>query len=413
MRAFRLIVRNGFGRPALFDAAAGAPGKWAPMNALKYVVALFVFMGWMPRLFAQPAVELRPEWSGDLRYRLVQAREAEDEARPYQQLRARLQVKAEVNPELRALLRLATASSAISTNQTLGDANDPGFARRSFGLDLAAMQWTAAKGLTISGGRVPNPYFSAGRNQLIFDSDLAFEGVSAQYRTGGFFVNAGAFIIAENYDSATRSDVVDVGIPGFQLGYTHDFGGVQATLHYANQNFVNIQDLPITSLDKGARYDIYSIPFDRYRGNSIYTLFPGDPPATRKYQMSNKYVLDVVGAELKTRLAFLEVSLFADLVQNREVADNGSGHEIGLGLKWERTTLGFGLIRKEADAVVGAFTDSDANGGGADGAGRRVTLGYQFSDHSAFAVNQYQARRGISSTERDYSLTQVDFMMNF
>lgn len=408
MRSFCLnvmaIVRNGFGRRALFDAPSAPPGKW---SAMKYIIALFVFMGWMPRIFAQ-GLELKPEWSGDLRYRLVQAKEAEDQPRPYQQLRARLQVKAEVNPELRAVIRLATASSAISTNQTLGDSKDPGFARRSFGLDLAAMQWTAVKGLTVSGGRVPNPYFSAGKNQLVFDSDLNFEGLSVQYKTGGFFVNAGAFLISENYDSATRSDVVDIGIPGFQLGYSHDFGGVQATIHYANQNYVNVQDQLITSLDKGASYDMYSIPFDRYRGNSIYRLLPGDP-----FRMSNKYVLDIVGAEVKSKLALVDVNLFADFVKNREVSTDGSGHEFGIGFKWERTSLGFGLIRKEADSIIGAYSDSDANGGGTDADGRRITVGYQFSDNSAFAINQYNAKRGISSTERDYSLTQVDFMMNF
>lgn len=416
LRVMRDFVRNSFGRSALFDAPLGTPARTSAMNALKVVIAIFVFLGWEPRLFAQSA-DLQPEWSGDLRYRLVQAKEAQDEPRPYQQLRARLQMKATVNPELRALLRLATGSSAISSNQTLGDAKDPGFARRDFGLDLAAIQWSVTDDLVVSGGRVPNPYFSAGKNQLIFDSDLNFEGLSLQYKwkTGGgnLFVNAGAFLIVENYDSTTRSDVADLGIPGLQLGYSYDFGGTVATLHYATQHYINIQDAPITSLDKGAKYDIYSIPFDRYRGNSIYTLFPGDPPATRKYQILNKYVLDVVGAELKTKLAFVDVLFFADFVKNREVSANGSGHEFGLTLKWGRTSLGYGLIRKEADAVVGAYSDSDANGGGTDADGNRVSLGYQFSDNSSFAMNQYQAKRGISSTERDYALTQVDFMMSF
>lgn len=430
-------VRNLSGGLMNFDQCLSAANTVKPMSRTWVFLVVCSFFGCEPRLFAQstpasapananlsealptptPAavMEKKPElqWSGDLRYRFAQIKEAQDEPRPLQQLRARLQLKTNVNAELKALLRLATASSAISTNQTLGDSGDPGFARRSFGIDLAAMIWSPEEHTQISLGRVPNPYFSPAKTQLIFDSDLNFEGLSIQHdlklEPHRFFVNAGAFVIAENYDSTTRSDVVDVGIAGLQAGYSHDWGPLQTSFHLASQHYLNIQDLPITSLEKTAKYDIYSNPFDRYRGNTIYTLNPGNPP----YQMRNKYVLQEVGFELLSKISLFDVSLFADLVKNTEASREGGGHEWGLAVKWGRTQLGWAQIRKEADAVVGMFTDSDANGGGTDNQGQRLSLAYQFSKNSMVGINQYNAKRGIGSTERDYSLSQVDFMMNF
>src|SRR4051812_17331197 len=122
------------------------------MNSLRLAVSfsLCFFCNWASSQTANPSeipaqvepaapapepakVEWKPkfQWSGDIRYRLVKGHESLDEERTYQQLRARLGARADVNEDVQAVLRLMTASSAISGNQTLGDSNDPGMPRRA------------------------------------------------------------------------------------------------------------------------------------------------------------------------------------------------------------------------------------------------------------------------------------------
>src|SRR5258708_1626416 len=90
-------------------------------------------------VLADPVLAPRIDWSGDIRYRLAKGHEDIDENRSYQQLRVRLGLRAEVNDDVHAVIRLATAnaqSSAINSNQTLGESTDPGMPRRGFGIDL-------------------------------------------------------------------------------------------------------------------------------------------------------------------------------------------------------------------------------------------------------------------------------------
>lgn len=378
--------------------------------------ALFTFLVFFYAVvFAQESkLGIPPlNWSGDLRYRLAQSQESVDQPRPYQQLRARLGFTTEVSANVMARLRLATASSAISTNQTLGDSKDPGFARRSFGVDLAAMEWQALPELNLQAGRIANPFWSPNKAQIVYDSDLAFEGLALK-ATKNFeglriFSNLGGFIISENYDSSTRSDVVDTGILGLQVGALYKLDDWQLTVHLATQQFINIQDAIITSLDKGASYDLYSSPFDRYRGNRIYSF----DPSSKKYYMESKFTLEELGFELKTKWDPLELLLFADYVKNSGSSRENTASEYGASLRWERSTLGYARIRKESDSVVGAFTDSDAGGGGTDNDGDRLSYSYQLSKNSQFALNHFKATRGIDSVPRDYSLTQLDFMLQF
>lgn len=358
-----------------------------------------------------------PQWSGDLRYRLNQMRESIDEPRPYQQLRARLMLKAEVASNIKAQIRFATASSAISTNQTLGDTKDPGFARRSFGLDLAAMSWQPDSVLKISGGRTPNPFWAPNKSQLIYDSDLSFEGFSAQSEwkmaEAKWNFTAGFNMISENWDKTTRSDLPDIGLLSAQFGASHNVGPTTLSWGLAYHEFTNIQDQPITLLDKSASIDEYSIPYDRYRGNTVYTLNPGDEIAKRVYRMMNKFTLQNFGIELKSKWNGYDLSAYFDSATNTGGASENKAFEYGIGIKSGRTSFVFAKAKKEADSVVAAFSDSDMSGGGTDTDGQRLSFLYQLSNQSQMGINLFSGQRGIGSTPRSYSATQVDFMVNF
>lgn len=344
-------------------------------------------------------------WSGDLRYRLAEAKEKSDDRRLYQQLRARLGLKAEVNESVQAIFRLATATSAISSNQTLGDSSNPGMTRRSFGLDWAYLDWKFLSAGKFWAGRTANPFWSPAKTQLVFDSDLAFEGLALKWEPkwshSGAFANLGGFVVAENYSAP--NDAIDTGLIGAEVGYNLQ----TLTLHIANYHFLNIVDRQITTIESSAKVDSYSQPFDRYRGNTVYLNGPG------KYHFSHQYVLWQGGVEFKFDVGPVQLVTFYDYVLNEKVGRQREGRELGVSAKLQRWSLAVARVEKDADAVVGAFTDSDTNGGGTDNQGWRYQLGILAGPNTSFALTHYDAKRGVGAVERDYRATHADLVVSF
>jgi len=96
-------------------------------------------------------------------------------------LRARIGFTYKHDDELAATFRIASGNpnDPISTNSSF----DTAFSRDSVSLDWAYLTFTPGERfhirpglLTLTGGRLPNPMFKTG--ELIFDDDLAFEGVA-------------------------------------------------------------------------------------------------------------------------------------------------------------------------------------------------------------------------------------------
>lgn len=354
-------------------------------------------------------------WSGDIRVRLAKAKEDIDEARTYQQLRARLGLRAEVNDQTQAIIRLATGSSSISTNQTLGDSSDPGMQRRSFGLDLAYIDWQMHEWSNLWFGRVANPFWSAGKSQLIFDSDLSFEGAAAIFKikksNSSVFLNFGSFIISEN--SSAPDDLNDTSMLGGDIGYAKHTEHLQWTIHFGNYYFNGVKDKPITRLEKAAKTDPYSYPFDSYRGNSVYPNDPLLPADQRIYYFRNGYILLQLGTELKYKWAKSDVMAFAEVIKNDTATNKNRAIEYGFQYTYKSFYFGVAQIDKQADSVLGAFTDSDTNGGGTDNKGRRFLLGAKTGERTTLQITQYKAQRGVDTVERDYSGTQLDLVAQF
>lgn len=365
---------------------------------------------------AQSEARMSMQWSGDLRLRLNQAREADDDSRRYAQVRARLGVKADVNPATKAILRLATGTSSISTNQTLGDKSNPGMPRRGFGLDLGYVDWSFLDHGHLWAGRVANPFWSPNKVQTVFDSDLAFEGLAVkwepQWSDSGAFVNLGAFIISENYSAPT--DVVDTGLAGVDIGYKGKVREARFAVHAGTLHFLNIQNKVIGRVESGAdAVDSYSAPFERHRGNTVYAPNPA-APADEKYLFKYQYTLFNAGGELRKRLSGGgEIGAFYEYVKNYAVGGQGHAHEFGLMGEWRDFGLSIARIDKGSDSVVGAYTDSDTSGGGTDNEGYRLQIGYGVAKNSNVLAKYFTAERGVDSTPRDYRGVQIDFSFAF
>ncbi len=129
-----------------------------------------------------------PDWVksikpfGDFRYRYESLDNTGDEVgnkRRRNRIRARLGFKAKVNEEWDAIFRIASGSTdtPTSTNQTL----DGAFESKDLWLDLAYADWhpESYPGLNVYLGKMKNPFYRVGKNQLIWYSDVNPEGGAA------------------------------------------------------------------------------------------------------------------------------------------------------------------------------------------------------------------------------------------
>ncbi|MCO8314127.1 putative porin [Pseudomonas mandelii] len=120
-------------------------------------------------------------------------------------LRARLGMKAVISPEWTAGIRIGTGSdnNPVSTTQTLGG----GFGKKDIWLDQGYLTWKPSDELTLTGGRIANPFFST---DMLYSTDLNFDGVAAIFdhklnRDWGLFGTVGAFPVEYTNDTSSSN----------------------------------------------------------------------------------------------------------------------------------------------------------------------------------------------------------------
>lgn len=363
------------------------------------------------KTFEEKKSEMVPEslkWAqkmklyGDFRYRYEMIDEEGSDNRNRNRIRARLGLTAKINEDIDAGFRLATsenwgdddAGDPVSTNQTLDDA----FSKKSIWLDLAYFDWhpAASKGLHVIGGKMENPFYRVGGNQLIWDSDLTPEGIAVQYpwalsESDELFFNGGGFYVDEVKSGA------DTSLFGGQAGLKHTFADKSYVLGGVSQYcFGNIQGHEAFTTDNGS---------NKFFGNSssggLYT---------------NDYDLTEFFGEYGFTLGAKPAAMFANYVQNNS-ADSGEDTGWLIGTKYGKCKdpgsweLSYDCRDLEADAVIGAFSDSDFIGGGTNGRGHRVGTVYQLAKNTQAGLSYFLNEKGADS--HDYNRLQLDLMFKF
>jgi hypothetical protein len=321
-------------------------------------------------------------FSGDLRYRHETVNDDAFTERQRQRIRARFGVTADVTEDLRVGLTLATGDDdPVSANQTL----DGGFERKSFGVDRAFFAWQATEDLSITGGKMANPFFRPGNHHLIYDGDLNPEGLALRYDATNWFASFAGLWVDE------RSAADDSILLGGQVAYRRTLGG-------------------------GARLTAGVSYYDYLETQGQTPFWDGDAAGNRLDAAGN-YLSDFNEAELFAELGFRvgdrPLSLFADYVTNVEADDEDAGY--ALGATYGEVTrpgtwrVGYAYQRLEADSVIGTFTDSDWAGGGTDGRGHVVDLAYGFRPRWTLGLRYFINERGMAAgSERNYNRLQAD-----
>jgi len=387
-----------------FAADAEVAGLRAALREMRS--ELDAYKAKLDALDAIPAAEAKESWAdklkvfGDFRYRHEYFNiEGADEDRHRHRIRARLGVAAQVQDDLKMVLRLATGGDdPVSTNQTL----DGAFSSKTIVLDQAYMIWSpeVLGGVNIHAGKMAAPFHTPMKSQLIWDGDLTFEGIALSHvidrGESRIFANGGLFWVDERADSSD-------------------------TLLYGGQIGAGRTIAPDTSIRIGGSYYYYS-QVDGCRafyddedafGNSAVI----DPNGNgRQLLYTQDYHLVEGFAELETKAAGLPIAFFADYVLNTEADSDDTGYMLGARLgkaskpgEWEVT---YNYRKVEADAVVGLFTDSDFRGGGTDGKGHQIGVGYALGRKLSVAATYFICDAGIDNG-KSYERGQVDLMFKF
>jgi hypothetical protein len=320
-----------------------------------------------------------------LRYEAIQSEGLPDQERG--RYRVRLGLAADVYEQVRLVFSLATgADNPVSRNVTFGDSFGPD----DFGLELAYVDWTLSDAWRIFGGKMKNPLVRAGGAPLIYDSDLNPEGIAAVFESGAWFANLAAFFVEE---SALTDD---------------------AHLYHVQGGF-QVEAAGPGELRVGAGWFTYT--------NTIGKLpFFFGLPRGNTVDGNDRYVFDYRNSEV-----FLEYGMqlgdwplqwYGQLTRNHDIGREDTAWAVGvrLGRAKKRGSMDFAWTYQdiEADAVIGAFNDSDFGGGGTDASGHILEANFMLRERIALAATLYLNEVGaFQAAERDYRRLQLDVEFTF
>lgn len=331
----------------------------------------------------------RVSFYGDLRLRHEDIDEDgnPDAERDRERGRARVGLKADVTPNVKLILGIATGGdNPVSRNVT----GDGGFTTKEIGFELMYIDWQAMDGLSLYAGKMKNPLFRAGGVPLIWDSDLNPEGAAASYANGMFFANAGIYTVEE------RSGDDDSILRAVQ-------GGIKTNIGEAGKLTAGLGYFEYTNT-------IGNEPFynGRANGNTV------DAEGNYVYDYKNTEVF----AQFDMKLADWPFALYAHYTVNNEVDVEDTayafGAKLGSAKKQGSQQVSYTYQDIEADAVIGTFNDSDFGGGGTDSSGHMLKYKYMLRDSISLGgtlfINEVDRFQG---TAHDYNRLQVDVEFKF
>ena len=325
---------------------------------------------------------------GDFRYRHEYIDQEGRDPRHRHRIRARITFKARVSERLSVHVRLATGGSdPVSTNQTL----DSGFSTKPLGLDRAYAVWKVPRAghLKVMLGKMKTPWYRAGKEELMWDDDLSPEGMAVKYRVrlGAMTLfTTGGLMWAEE-----RSSDEDTWLAAMQAGLR---------VHLSR----NIR------IVAGGSFFRYSA----MKGHE--TLYAEGDGAGNTTDASGLYTTDFHVAEGFAELrmkAPVPVRIYGDIVMNTAAEENGTAWLAGIRLgPWHDFFVRYNYRVVQANALVGAFSDSDFIGGGTDGRGHEFGAAWHPSSRTKLSLTWFENEKHLDSPI-SYRRVQVDFSVNY
>ena len=331
--------------------------------------------------------------SGDLRLRYDWIDKDGSEKRDRVRLRARIGLDAKVNDVLQARFRLASGSDEpTSSNQTLDD----GFSTKDLGLDRGYLVWSppALSDTQILGGKMKNPFIRV--SNIIWDGDVNPEGFAFSTAKGEdlqLFINGAGFIVDE------RKAESETYLHALQIASRCEQGAIKGTLGASYYSFDNIQGTePI---------------FDPTNplGNSVIEAEDGSLTYAEKFGELELFAT----AEFT---ALVPVKLFIDYVINTEAEGSEdtawiAGVSLGKLTDPGTWTTAYNYRNIEADALIGAMSDSDSIAGQTDAEGHTVKIKNQLAENWTIALALFSSKLGLQAESVDHDRVMIDLVASF
>jgi hypothetical protein len=339
-------------------------------------------------------------------------------------VRARLGILASVSDEWSGGVRLATGSATdrVSTNQTLGQ----DWNKYTFLVDRAYLSYAPTPWLSMTGGRIANPWFST---DLVWDEDLNFEGMAATFKSAVAdatfkpYLTVGAFPIKEENPPASTGRWM-YGIQGGAQWKLSMNTSLKFGLAWYDFKEFEGQVESTASLDvAGGTYRPVAASYGQYeygsnlrqKGNTLFrTNALGDTGTTSYWGLASRFRPVNLTASLDlAQFDPVHAIMTADWVKNtafdrNEIAtrtqgrlnltdgkDYGYQYKLAVGMPqvknrgdWQASAAYRYL---GSDAVVDAFTDSDFGLGGTNLKGYILNFQYGVDRNATVGLRWYSA----------------------
>jgi hypothetical protein len=339
---------------------------------------------------------------GDFRYRHEWLQLENAKSRTRERVRARVNIVGKVNDHTNVVFGISSGSpDPVSNNQSLGD----GWSSKTVVLDLAYVEYTSKRlpGLSLTGGKMHNPFYLPGESELIWDSDIRQEGIAAHYSRDfdsvSLLLTGGGFWIEERSKSKNSSMMSGQGVLEYHIpdGMSHIAVGGS---YYSYENVKGYAPF----FDAEDAFGNTTVPVVDSAGDTTGILYRWN------------YRLMELFAEAETKLGVVPITVMGDYVNNTAADSLNDGWLVGIrvGKIKKLSSLGFRYIYREInkDAVIGMFTDSDFRGGGTDGKGHEMGADVQLTSSTTLSLTYFNNKTPIKDG-KTFQRVQVDAKFKF
>ncbi len=317
---------------------------------------------------------------GDIRTRYQNEQEKPGPGRDRGRLRYRLGITAQPTAGWEVGAGLASgAADPRSSNQSFADS----FNKKPFNLDYAYAQYKFNDQLKVISGKFRIAGYLYTASDLIWDTDIDPEGVSASYTYksdfGNSFANSGLWVMEEK-----RTSDKDPYLAFLQLGHSYSTDSLFASLagtYYSFEDNIAAGSFPTT-------------------GHNTDFAFSG--------------IYDIAG-EIGLQNLIREgtrFSLLGELVENSDTASNDdTGYLLGFRGAYDLWSFRYNYARLERNSWPDFLPDSDRYEGRTGIRGHEFLVEYAIMKNVLLAVNYYLSEQDTTGSEQD--LLQLDLNVRF
>jgi len=336
----------------------------------------------------------RFHFKGDLRLR-YESIERDDKDNKYRnRYRLRLGAKVDLTDSLQLQVGMRSGfANPTSGNQTFhSDEPLSDYFLQSLRFNVLGLAYKSNS--TYKVGRQPYMMYRPIKSQLVWDNDVSMNGVNYQYKDDSKIITIGA-----NQPTLEEASVARDDVNLFLAQYVH-----KTKLGDAKLN-----------LGAGIYY------YDGLKGNTeLFGSSKGNTVVNGVY--ANDYHIVEGFSEVQLKDVFgMPLKVAAGVTYNFGAGDNNFGYDVAVKLGKAKNVgdwqVKYSYTDLQADATLGAYSDSDNFGGGTAASGHAIRAKYKMGSNlylaGNFFFNTLDASISKTGVESDYERVQLDVIVKF